>query len=121
MKTKNSIGILVGSLALVHCAHSVPPTDLMARTEVSVKDVERAETMQTAPLEVRQARENLDRAKKEMEEKNYTMARRLAEQSLADAQLAKSKTEANKTKKIAEDDAKGIETLRQETGRKVPQ
>lgn len=121
MKKQNSLWLIVCSLALFGCAKSVPPTDLLSTTEVTVRGVETAETMSTAPLEVKKAREQLDKAKVEMEKKNYILARRLAEQSLADAQLAQAKTNAEKMKLVAEDDVKGIETLRRETRRKSPQ
>lgn len=104
--------------ALMGCAHGLPPTDLMTSTEVSVRQIEQPDSMKTAPLEVKQARELLDSAKVEMNKKNYTLARRFAEKSLVNAQLAQAKTDAELTKINSDDAVMGIETLKQETKRK---
>jgi hypothetical protein len=113
--------MLTGGLALIGCSHGIPPTDLISQTETTVKEVERPDAMQVAPLEVKEAREHLDLAKKAMTDQNYILARRLAEKSMADAHLARAKTNAEKTKTTADESTKTIETLRQETNRNLPQ
>ena len=113
--------MLTCGLALMGCSHGTPPTSLITQTEVTVRDVEQSDTMRIAPLEVRQARENLDLAKKAMVEKNYVAARRMAERSMADAELARAKTDAEKTRINAEESTKTMDALRRETNRNLSQ
>lgn len=121
MKYVSKIMLGFAGLGLWACAHpsNQPPTQLMSQAEVVVREVEQPAPMQVAPLDVRMAREKLDSAKKEMDHKNYTEARRFAEQAMVDAQVAQAKSRADVTKKSSEEAVKSIETLRDETNRKV--
>lgn len=114
------IWLFSSSLMFAACSHGVPPTDLISTTEFSVREVEKPDAMKVAPLEVKEARDQLDKAKNEVGKKNYILARRLTEKSLVNANLAQAKADTEKAKYSAEDAEKGIETLKQETNRQTP-
>jgi hypothetical protein len=101
--------------ALAACAGVPPPTDAISRAELALQQAETAQAAVHAPGELLRAREQLESAQAEMRNEEYANARRLAEQSAADAQLAIAKsraTIAQVTAKAAQDSASA---LRQQT------
>lgn len=117
MMTQRNFLILACGTIAIGCMRQSPPTDLMAKAEVSVREVEQTETAQAAPLEVRTAREKLDQAKEAMGGKKYGTAKMMAEQAIVDAEAAKTKTQADKTQRTNDEVKKSMETLRRETQR----
>jgi hypothetical protein len=78
---------------LVSCA-GTPPKDAMSQAELAVSHATETKAPQLAPLELRKARDHLDQAKQAMQDKDYTAARRLAENAMVEAELAEAKTGA---------------------------
>lgn len=68
-------------------------------------------------LEMQRARELLDSAHKQIDQKNAVAAERLAEQAQLTAELAVAKTQSAQARKAADELMASIETLRQEAGR----
>ena len=69
------------------------------------------------PVELRLAREELDRARLALEVREYERAHRLAEQAVADARLAEVRAETESTRQAARDLHLSSETLRAEAAR----
>jgi len=75
-----------------------PPT---AQVAMASRAVQRAESLQAesySPMDLRLAREELDRAERAVEGKDYDRARRLAEQASVDAELAAAKARSEKAR-----------------------
>ncbi len=81
--------VLALALGLVACA-SAPPPPVAALTSArsAVTQAEAAGAGQLAPVELLSAREKLNRADQAVREERFAEARRLADESAADAQLA---------------------------------
>jgi hypothetical protein len=94
---KNSVfGLPAGALLLagvMGCASAPPPTDQMAEARLAVRQVQDSPAQDNAPAELRQARQKLEAAQREMDAENYVQARRLAEQAVVDAQFADVKSD----------------------------
>jgi multidrug efflux pump subunit AcrA (membrane-fusion protein) len=115
---KSLTGSVVAACALaLACSSGRPPTE---KVEVAEAAVQRADTQGAAaeaPLELRLAREKLERARVAMEEERYQVARRLAEQAQVDALLAEAKAETAAALASAQEMRESIETLQAEAER----
>jgi non-homologous end joining protein Ku len=122
IRTRTSLGqwvgvlLICGALGLAGCAGK-PPTETLSQAELAVQQASKATASQYAPLELQLASEQLDNAKKAMDDEEYDDARRLADQALVNAQLAEAKAGAEKTRQAAAELRKSIETLRAELQR----
>ncbi len=111
---------LVASLFLVACASSPPaPTTQIAVSTAALATAVSAGAPELAPVEMRSARDKLDRAKLAMTADDNALALRLAEQSLAEAQLAAAKAESTKARNAASELQASIRVLREELNRKA--
>jgi hypothetical protein len=108
-----------GGAVLLGCAARQPPTAKLATADTAVREAIESEAAQYAPLELRLAREKLERARRAGEEEEYDRARRLAEQAFADAELAKAKTRAEKAQQRTEELRRTVEALRSESERGI--
>ncbi len=111
------IAVVVASLGglLAGCASVPPPTDAVAKAELSLRKAEQAGAAQVAPLDLRQAREKLQEARNQMNESDTAEeARRLAEAADVQAQLAEAKAIEAKAIRNREQARKSVEILRQE-------
>ncbi|MFQ5683633.1 MAG: DUF4398 domain-containing protein [Candidatus Binatia bacterium] len=103
--------ILCGAVQISACSTVGPPTAIVSKAELAVLEAGARKATRYAPLELRIAREKLDRAKQAINADEYTTARRLAEQALVDAQLAEAKADAEIASQNAEELQKTIEAL----------
>jgi len=112
------IGVLLicGALGMVGCAGK-PPLETLSQAELAVQEASKKTASQYAPLELQTAREQLDKAKRAMNDKEYDEARRLADQALVNAQFAEAKAGAEKARQAAAELQKSIQTLRAELER----
>jgi len=99
MRTK-IIGVLALA-ALVGCSSGRRTPDSMATAQFAVGEARRANAAQFAPSELQLAEQKLRDAEAAVEEEEYAKARILSEQSAVDAQVALSKSEAEKAWKEA--------------------
>jgi len=76
-------------------------------------------TSPSAPIELRLAREELDKAKLALDGREYDRARRFADQALADARTAELRAETESARQAARDLRLSIETLRDSAARTV--
>ena len=103
-------------LLLAACS-SNPPTAQMA---VAKAAVERADTSAAvdAPVEMAAARQKLAAANAAFANKDFELARRLAEQAEADASLAEGQARSVRSAKALAEVREGIRQLRDEMSRK---
>lgn len=105
--------------ALLGCSTVRPPDENMAKADLALREANQTKAQQYAPLELQLARDNLEKAKEAMKEKDYVMARRLADKALVDAQLAQTKARTEEARQVANEIRQGVETLRQEINRQT--
>ncbi|MFP4070424.1 MAG: DUF4398 domain-containing protein [Desulfovibrionales bacterium] len=107
--------LLLGTGLTGGCAHS--PQEKIETAAFAVNQAEQRNATQYATLELRYARDNLNRAREAVELKNYDEAERLAEKALADARLASARAESAKAQEELTLLRSDIEELRQEISR----
>lgn len=106
---------IASTLALGACASKgVAPTGEMADARASISQAESAGATQSAPVELLSAREKLGLAEAALREERFADARRLAERSAADAELAERKARAEKAQAASEALRRANATLQQE-------
>ena len=107
------------ALALAACASTPPPpNEQMAVSTAAVAHAVAAGGPEYAPVEMRLARDKLQRATVALTVKDNAGAQSLAEQAQLDAQLAEAKAESAKARKAAEALQEGSRVLREELDRK---
>jgi predicted lipid-binding transport protein (Tim44 family) len=88
LSTCLSLGVLT-----LGCAAPRSSTRAVSQAELAVQDATVSEADAYAPVDVRLAREKLDRAQAAYDDGDYDRARRLAEEALVDAQLAEARAD----------------------------
>ena len=112
-----SVPLAFAALSTIGCSTVGPPKDSMAAAELAVQEANKSKAPQYSPLELRMAMDKLDEAKRAMNKKDYTVARRLAEEALVDAQVAEAKAASEDARRAASDLKESLETLRREAQR----
>ena len=112
---------LLMAFALTACSTMPPPVEQMA---VSKSAVDRASSspnaVEAAPVELQKAREKLDRAQRAMTEKDYVLARRMAEQAEVDARVAESRASSARGERALKEVQESIRALQDEINRRAP-
>ncbi|MEJ2604075.1 MAG: DUF4398 domain-containing protein [Gammaproteobacteria bacterium] len=96
---------------------SWPRWSSIGRARTALRNVQSTDAQELAPVELDRARSKFQRAEAAYAEEEYDDARRLAQESLADAELAAAKANAINAKRSAEELEKSIAVLRQEIER----
>jgi hypothetical protein len=115
-RTLGALG--VAAVVIAGCASVPKPTEQIAVSNTAITNASRAGGDEYAPVEMRNAKDKMDRANMAMAREDYDDARVLAEQAQADARLAEKKAESAKAQKavaVLNDD---IRVLREEINRK---
>ncbi|PXW94422.1 uncharacterized protein DUF4398 [Sphaerotilus hippei] len=107
----------LGLLLLGACASTPPPTAQMAVSTAALAHAAGAGGNEWAPVEMRSARDKLDRARAEMSAEHHDRARSLAQKAQVDAQLAEAKAEAAKARKAAVEVQEAARVLSEEMAR----
>ena len=108
--------LAAGTLALAACASAPEPREQMA---VSRAAVERAGgAASEAPLDAANARDKFERATAAMNNKDYPLARQLAEQAEADAALAEANARLTRSDRALGELRESIRALREELARR---
>lgn len=111
--------LVILALFLSACASApLPPTAALQAAESAIADADRARVADYALPELSEAREKLNAARVAVQDKEMTLALRLAQQSRLDAELASAKTELAKAQAVNDQMIKSIDTLEQEMQRK---
>jgi hypothetical protein len=115
--------VMLGGLALllavgpVACSTPTKPAQEIEKAELAIKTADDSPMPAVASLELRIAREKLERAKTALADEKYDQARRLAEQAQVDAQLAEAKADSEAARTSAAELEQTINTLRNEAER----
>lgn len=113
--------LLAGAaIVLGACASTPPPTEQVAVSTAALANATRAGGPEWAAVEMRMAREKLDRANLAMTAHKNDDARMFAQQSQVDAQLAEAKANSSKARKAAEEAQEANRVLSEEMLRKAP-
>ena len=108
------------ALALAACASTPPPTEQLAVSSAAVANAVGAGATELAPVEMKSARDKLDRAKLAMDSKDYGSALTLAQEAQVDAGVAQAKAQSVKARKAAETVREDSRALSEEMDRKKP-
>ena len=111
------VPLVLAALSVTGCSTVGPPKDRIAAAELAVEQANKSKAPQYSPLELRMARDKLAEAKQAMNKKEYTVARRLAEEALVDAEAAGAKAASEDAKRAVSDLRESLETLRREAER----
>lgn len=109
----------LGALLFIAACASAPvaPTQALQNAEQAITTAEQARVADYASLELSQARDKLAAAKVAVQKEEMIIAKRLADESLVEAQLATAKAGELKAKKVNEDMKEGTKVLKQEMDR----
>lgn len=115
----NYHAVLIGysgglTLLLGGCASVPPPKEDLALAENSVQAAEEAGALEHAPLELRRAKQKLEKAEVAMEAEDYRVARRYLEQAHVDAQVAELKARSAKAQIAVQELQKSLRLLREQ-------
>lgn len=109
----------VAATLLAGCASAPPPNEQMA---VGRRAVERAagtpEVVQWAPSELDRARIKIADAERAMSNRDYDVARRMADEAEADARLAEARAGARKNDRAIAEVNEALRSLRDELARR---
>jgi hypothetical protein len=103
--------------ALAGCSSPPVPRAQMAVGTSSLEAAQTAGAAELAPVELNRAREKLTQAQMAVRDRKYDEARILAEQADVDAQVARSRANAERSRRAAEEVSASLRTLRQQLDR----
>ena len=103
--------------ALAGCSSPPVPKPQLAVGQASVEAAQTAGAGELAPVELNRAREKLALAQAAVKDKKYEQARVLAEQADVDAQVARTRAGAERSRRAAEEVTASLRTLREQIGR----
>ncbi len=104
---------------LAGCASKPVPREQLAVGKSSIDSAQTAGADELAPVELTRARDKLAQAQVALHDKKYVLARRLAEEADADAQVARSRANAERSQKAADEVTASLQTLRQQLDQPV--
>lgn len=103
--------------ALAGCASPPVPREQLALGKASIESAQTAGASELAPVELNRAREKLAQAQVALRDRQFDTARVLAEQADVDAQVARSRANAERSRRAAEEVSASLRTLRQQLDR----
>jgi hypothetical protein len=107
-----------GAILLTTGCASVPePVAEIASAKTAIRAIDGPDVKNLAPVELDRATTKLQRAESAVGDKEFAAATRLAEESLADAELAAAKTDMIKSERAADELERSISVLRGEIER----
>lgn len=115
-------GIVVSMAAAVitaACASVPPPIEQMAVSRAALNNANSAGANEFAPIQLKSAMEKMDGAERAMADKDYSLARQLAEDAEVDAKLAGLTARSVKAQKAADAIQEDSRVLRNEIDRKT--
>ncbi len=119
MRKISMIFFLLAVFGLFGCATKYPPpSSQLTIANSAINQAEKAGAYESAPVELKAAREKLEQAKESMNRKDNLTAKWLAEQATIDANLAEAKARTVKSQKAVQEIKESIETLKKEIERK---
>lgn len=108
--------VAVIALTLGACSSTPKPKTEIALSNSALQNAEIAGAQRHAPIELRTAQEKQALAGSAMADKKFTTAKQLSEQAAVDAELAKAKSEAEKSRLAVKEVESSINLIRAELG-----
>lgn len=108
---------LISLISLISGCAGEPPTEQMALTKTAIENAMSEGGTEFAPVEMRHAQEKLELAREAMDKKDYELARWVAEEAEADAELAAAKVRSAKAQQGVAAVQENIHILKQELDR----
>jgi hypothetical protein len=105
----------VAVLGALGACSGVPPTDVISQAELALQQADTAQAAVHAPGDLLRARQQLESAQAAMRDEEYDKARRQAEQSTADSQVAIAKSRAAVAAAADKATQESMSALRQQT------
>jgi hypothetical protein len=102
------------------CASTPPPKEQMAVAEAAVKHATTTSTNENAAAELQLATDKLTSARDAMGREDYVTAKKLAEQTVVDAQVAELRAETARSRKAAVETENAAGVLNTEMNRNAP-
>ncbi len=113
-------GLIAGAaIFMTACASTPPPTEQVAVSTAAVANAVTAGAPELAPVEMKTARDKLDRANAAMATKDYNLALSLAQEAQVDAGVAQAKAQSTKSRKAAQAVQEDNRALQEELDRKT--
>ena len=103
--------------AMAGCSSTPAPRTDVALSDSALQSAELAGARELAPIELRKARETRRKANKAMKDEEYVLAKRLAEQAKAEADLAQATAESVKSEQALREARDGIQLMKDELQR----
>ena len=110
-------GLIVLLLAGCGSSKLPAPSSELAAANQAVEQAKLVGAEEHAPLEIRAARQKLDRARQLMSDKEHAQAKMAIEQAMLDAELAQVKSLSSKSQKAVNELQETIKTLKEEIQR----
>jgi chromosome segregation ATPase len=108
--------LVILTLALIGCGPTKPPNLGLAEAERALAAAREAGASTYAPMELRNAEDRLSRARAQAEQRDYTAAQYLAQETEVDSELAALKARLGKTREKIEVRTRENAQLREELG-----
>ncbi len=119
-QTIRMIGVTaISAIVMAGCASIPAPTEQMAVSRAAVVNALSDGSNEFAPLQLKSAMEKMNAAERAMTDRNYELARQLAEQVQLDAKLAGAMARSAKAQKAADALQEDSRVLRQEIDRQA--
>lgn len=120
-KSYQLIGVTVAAAIFMTACTSTPailaPTAQMALSRSAISSASSAGGSEYAPVQLKSAMDKMDSAERAMGTKDYSMARKMAEEAQVDAQLAATAARAGKAQKAADALQQSDQVLKKELDR----
>lgn len=110
---------VISAIFMAGCASIPAPTEQMAVSKAAVNNALSAGSNEFAPVQLKSAMEKMDAAERAMTDRNYELARQLAEQAQIDAKLAGTMARSSKAQKAADALQEDSRVLRKEIDRQT--
>lgn len=112
------LGLLAAAATLLaSCASPTPPIEQLAVSRAAISSANSVGGNEYAPMQFKSAVAKMDAAERAMTEKDYVLARQLAEEAQIDAQLASAAARAAQSQKSADAVHEDSRVLRKEINR----
>jgi hypothetical protein len=108
--------LVVAALFAVGCASVPEPKGEVANADLALRKAEAVNAAELDPLDMRLAREKLEKARLEMQKGEYEKARRLAETAEVDALVAEARARSTRVQRATQELQQEVDTLRSGSG-----
>lgn len=118
MRSGTILLFVIVALFVTSCASTKPPTQEIAQAEAVINQADQVGAQDYAPLEIREARKKLQKAKELVANGKYEKAKRVADRAEVDAELAEAKALSEKAQNAVKQLRESIKLLKEEITRK---